>query len=492
MTHNPLILAIDQGTTGSTVVVFDERFSVLARGYAEVRTRYPQPGWVEQDAEDLWDSTLRAISEALLQDGIVASDIAAIGLTNQRETSILWDRSTGRPVCEAIVWQCRRTEGICAELKSQGLDDFYHRSTGLVLDPYFSGTKIRWMLEKHHLTPRAKTGELAFGTVDSYLLFKLTGGAVHATDSSNASRTLLMNLRFGKWDDALLEPLGIPRALLPEIHPSCHSFGVTSGVPGLPDGIPITGVLGDQQAALFGQGAIAEGEMKCTYGTGSFLVMNVGRRVPLSAELLTTVAWNLNGELTYAMEGSAFVAGAAVQWLRDQLGLIRSAAEIETLASTVPDSGGVFFVPALTGLGAPYWKPDARGLFWGLTRGTQKGHLARAVLEGIALQNLDLVKLMETAAGVPVPHLCVDGGASRNNLLMQFQADIIERELHRPSNIDTTASGAGMMAALGIGMLKNIEQLPGLIQLDRRFIPAMDPERVRYYTDQWRLMVAKA
>ncbi|MBU1069126.1 glycerol kinase GlpK [Myxococcota bacterium] len=492
MTRRALILAIDQGTTGSTVVVFDESFSVLSRGYAEVRTHYPQPGWVEQDATDLWDSVVRAISQALLQGELDAHDIAAIGVTNQRETSILWDRSTGLPVAEAIVWQCRRTEGICQELKSQGLADFYHRSTGLVLDPYFSGTKIHWMLDKHHLTPRAKNGELAFGTVDSYLLFRLTGGAVHATDSTNASRTLLMNLRFGQWDDALLEPLGIPRVLLPEIHRSCHRYGVTRGVPGLPDGIPITGVLGDQQAALFGQGAIAEGDMKCTYGTGSFLVMNVGKRVPLSSELLTTVAWNLDGELTYAIEGSAFVAGAAVQWLRDQLGLIRSAAEIETLASTVPDSGGVFFVPALTGLGAPHWKPEARGLFWGLTRGTQKGHLARAVLEGIALQNMDLLKLMESTAGVTVPHLCVDGGASRNNLLMQFQADIVERELHRPANIETTAAGAGMMAALGIGMLKGIEQIPGLIQLDRRFIPAMDHERVQYYTDQWRLMVARA
>ncbi len=473
-------------------MVFDEGFSVLSRGYAEVRTRYPQPGWVEQDANDLWDSVVRALRQAMQADGIEAGAVAAIGLTNQRETSILWDRRTGQPVAEAIVWQCRRTEGICQDLKNQGLADFYHRCTGLVLDPYFSGTKIHWMLDKHHLTARAKAGELAFGTVDSYLLFRLTGGAVHATDSTNASRTLLMNLRFGQWDDALLEPLGIPRALLPEIHPSCHRYGVTAGVPGLPDGIPVTGVLGDQQAALFGQGAIAEGDMKCTYGTGSFLVMNVGRHVPLSSGLLTTVAWNLGGELTYAIEGSAFVAGAAVQWLRDQLGLIRSAAEIETLASTVPDSGGVFFVPALTGLGAPHWKPEARGLFWGLTRGTQKGHLARAVLEGIALQNLDLVKLMETTAGVTVPHLCVDGGASRNDLLMQFQADIVERELHRPANIETTAAGAGMMAALGIGMLNKIEQLPGLIQLDRRFMPAMDPERVRYYTDQWRLMVARA
>ena len=348
------------------------------------------------------------------------------------------------------------------------------------------------MLEQHHLGARAKAGELAFGTVDSWLLYRLTGGAVHATDATNASRTLLMNLRFGQWDDALLEPLGIPRQLLPEIHPSCHRFGETRSVPGLPDGIPITGVLGDQQAALFGQGALAEGDLKCTYGTGSFLVMNVGRRVPLAPGLLTTVAWNLGGELTYALEGSAFVAGAAVQWLRDQLGLIRSAAEIETLAATVPDSGGVFFVPALTGLGAPHWKPEARGLFWGLTRGTQKGHLARAVLEGIALQNLELVALMESAAGVPVPHVCVDGGASRNDLLMQFQADVIERELRRPSNIDTTAAGAGMMAALGVGLLDGPARVPELVRLDRRFIPAMDHERVKYYTDQWRQMVAKA
>jgi glycerol kinase len=492
MTTGPLILSIDQGTTGSTVVVFDQRFSVVSRGYAEVRTRYPQPGWVEQDASDLWDSVVRAIAEALSLGEISPGAIAAIGVTNQRETTILWDRRTGEPVAEAIVWQCRRTEGVCQALRDQGLADFYHRSTGLVLDPYFSGTKLHWLLNRHHLGARARAGELAFGTVDSWLLHRLTGGAVHATDSTNASRTLLMNLRFGQWDDALLEPLGIPRALLPEIHPSSHRFGETRGVPGLPDGIPITGVLGDQQAALFGQGAIAEGNLKCTYGTGSFLVMNVGRRVPQAPGLLTTVAWNIGDELTYALEGSAFVAGAAVQWLRDQLGLIRTAAEIETLAATVPDAGGVFFVPALTGLGAPHWRPEARGLFWGLTRGTQKGHLARAVLEGVALQNLELVRLMETAAGVPVPHVCVDGGASRNDLLMQFQADVIERELRRPANIETTAAGAAMMAALGVGLLTDPARLPEMIRLDRRFIPAMDQERVKYYIDQWRLMVAKA
>jgi len=293
MTRGPLLLSIDQGTTGSTVVVFDGLFSVVSRGYAEVHTRYPQPGWVEQDAEDLWDSVLRAVAQALREGEVSPDAIAAIGVTNQRETTILWDRRTGKPVAETIVWQCRRTEGICQQLRDQGLADFYHRSTGLVLDPYFSGTKLHWLLDRHHLGPRARAGELAFGTVDSWLLYRLTGGAVHATDSTNASRTLLMNLRFGQWDDALLEPLGIPRALLPEIHPSCHRFGETRGVPGLPDGIPITGVLGDQQAALFGQGAIAEGNLKCTYGTGSFLVMNVGRRVPLSPGLLTTVAWNL-------------------------------------------------------------------------------------------------------------------------------------------------------------------------------------------------------
>ncbi len=492
MTVSTHILCIDQGTTGTTVVVLDESFEVKARGYAEVSTDYPKPGWVEQNADNLWDATVKAMGAALSSGGITPATIAAIGVTNQRETTILWDRQTGRPVCEAIVWQCRRTEGICSELKSRGLEDFYRRSTGLVLDPYFSGTKIRWLLDKHHLQTRAKKGELAFGTVDSFLVHRLTGGKVHATDSTNASRTLLMNLRFGQWDDALLEPLGIPREILPEIHPSCHRFGVTRGVPGLPDGIPVTGVLGDQQAALFGQGAITDGAMKCTYGTGSFLVMNVGSRVPLADGLLATVAWNLNGKLTYALEGSAFIAGAAVQWLRDQLELIRSAPEIESLAETVPDSGGVFFVPALTGLGAPHWKPDARGLFWGLTRGTKKGHLARAVLEGIALQNLDLVHLMEQAAGLTIPHLNVDGGASMNNLLMQFQADVIERELHRPSNTETTATGAGMMAALGIGLLDNISQIPGLIRLDRRFSPTMDQQRVRYYTDMWRKMVTLA
>ncbi len=487
-----LILAIDQGTTGSTVVLFDETFSVVSRGYAEVPTRYPQPGWVEQDPEDLWDSVVAAIGAALAASGVDASSIAAIGVTNQRETTILWDRKTGQAVAPAIVWQCRRSEGICESLRSQGLSDFYHRTTGLVLDPYFSGTKIRWLLDHYSLQGRARAGELAFGTVDSYLLWRLTRGAVHATDPSNASRTLLMNLRFGQWDDALLEPLGIPRELLPRIHPSCHEFGRTDHVPGLPDGIPVTGVLGDQQAALFGQGAVAEGNMKCTYGTGAFLVMNTGSRAPLSDQLLTTVAWNIRGEQTYALEGSAFVAGAAVQWLRDQLGWIRSASEIEELARTVEDSGGVFFVPALTGLGAPHWRAEARGLFWGLTRGTQKGHMARAVLEGIALQNMELVHLMEEAAGRTVPFMGVDGGASRNDLLMQFQADVTERELRRPVNIETTAAGAAMMAALGVGLLPDIQRIPEYVQLERRFVPSMDPGRVAWYMNRWREMVAKA
>lgn len=487
-----LILAIDQGTTGSTVVLFDDAFCVVSRGYAEVPTQYPQPGWVEQNPTDIWESVVKALSAALSLPSVNISSIAAIGVTNQRETTILWDRKTGEPVAPAIVWQCRRTEGICEDLRHHGLSDFYHRTTGLVLDPYFSGTKIRWLLDHYNLHGRAKAGELAFGTVDSYLLWRLTGNTVHATDPSNASRTLLMNLRFCQWDEALLEPLQIPRALLPQILPSCHEFGLTQGVPGLPDGIPITAILGDQQAALFGQGAIFEGNMKCTYGTGAFLVMNTGTRAPLSEQLLTTVAWNIGGIPTYAVEGSAFIAGAAVQWLRDQLGWIRSASEIEELARTVDDNGGVFFVPALTGLGAPHWRPDARGMFWGLTRGTQKGHMARAVLEGIALQNMELVQLMEQVAGRSVPFLGVDGGASRNDLLMQFQADIIQRELRRPANIETTAAGVAMMAALGGGVLSDLSRIPEHVQLERRFLPAMDPARVQWYMRQWCEIVAKA
>ncbi|MBL9015894.1 MAG: glycerol kinase GlpK [Myxococcales bacterium] len=487
------VIAIDQGTTGSTVLVLDEQLQVKGRGYKEFRQIYPKPGWVEHDPEDIWGSVTAALGQALA--GIAPSSIAAVGITNQRETAILWDRKTGAPVHNAIVWQDRRTADRCAQLKASGKEERVKQLTGLTLDPYFSGTKIHWMLNNvEGLATRARAGEIAFGTVDSYLVSRLTGGAVHATDVTNASRTLLLDLHSLAWSDELLEIMGVPRALLPAVLPSSGPIGQTRGVPGLPDGIPIAGIAGDQQSALFGQACFAPGDAKCTYGTGAFILMNTGdKAVASKSGLLTTVAWQLStGELRYALEGSAFIAGAAVQWLRDGLQFFSSAKEIEGLAASVPDSAGVIVVPAFAGLGAPHWRPEGRGAIMGLTRGTTRAHIARATLEGIALQNVDILRAMERDSGRPLTVLKVDGGASANDLLMQFQSDVLGVEISRPELVETTALGAAFLAGLGTGVWKDQAEVTTTWREQKRFKPTTDRAAVAEHLKRWDAAVAKA
>ena len=490
------LLAIDQGTTGSTVLVFDEKLTLRARGYREFQQHYPQPGWVEHDPEEIWTSVRGALTDALhgSGSGIDATQIAAIGITNQRETTVLWDKKTGLAVGKAIVWQDRRTADVCAKLKADGLEPLFRDKTGLVLDPYFSGTKLAWMLDRDpSLRLRAERGELCFGTVDSWLVWKLSGGSAHVTDVSNASRTLLFDLTELAWSDELLGLLRVPRAVLPDVRSSAEIYAETRAVPGLPDRIPISGMAGDQQAALFGQTCFAVGEAKCTYGTGAFLLLNVGARPVLSKNgLITTVGWKIGDDVTYALEGSTFIAGAMVQWLRDGLGIIQSAGEIESLAASVPDTGGVVAVPALAGLGAPHWRPEARGIITGLTRGTTKAHLARAVLEGIALQIADLLFAMQKDSGLPIRSLKVDGGASANDLLMQFQADILRTETVRPKLVETTAMGAAMLAGLGVGVWKTTAEAKAAWAEDRRFLPAMPDALVDEHLLRWRAAVEKA
>ncbi|HEY4240876.1 MAG TPA: glycerol kinase GlpK [Kofleriaceae bacterium] len=479
------VIAIDQGTTGSTVLVLDEQLRLRGRGYQEFRQIYPQPGWVEHDPEDLWGSVTAALAKAL--DGIAPDSIAAIGITNQRETTIVWDRATGRAAHNAIVWQDRRTADICAELKRH--EARVRERTGLTLDPYFSGTKLTW-LRRHGVT----RDDLAFGTVDSFLVWRLTGGAVHATDVTNASRTLLFDLHDLAWSDELLALFGVPKSWLPKVVPSSGVIGQTRGVAGLPDGIPITGIAGDQQAALFGQACFAPGDAKATYGTGAFILMNTGDQpVASKSGLVTTVAWQLaSGELRYALEGSAFIAGAAVQWLRDGLQFFSHATEIEALAGSVPDSGGVIVVPAFAGLGAPHWRPDARGAITGLTRGTTRAHIARATLEGIALQNVDILRAMERDSGTQLGVLKVDGGASANDLLMQFQSDVLGVEISRPDVVETTALGAAFLAGLGAGVWRDQAQVQAVWSEQKRFRPTADRARVAEHLRRWDAAVAKA
>ncbi|MDQ3340413.1 MAG: glycerol kinase GlpK [Myxococcota bacterium] len=487
------VIAIDQGTTGSTVLVLDEKLAVRGRGYKEFPQIYPQPGWVEHDPEEIWKSVSAALAQALA--GIDAASIAAIGITNQRETTILWDRKTGKAVHNAIVWQDRRTAEHCASLKAAGKEARVKALTGLTLDPYFSGTKVAWMLSNvDGLASRAKAGEIAFGTVDSYLLWRLTGGQIHATDVTNASRTLLFDINALRWSDELLETIGVPRALLPEVVASSGVIGTTKGVPGLPDGIAIAGIAGDQQSALFGQACFTPGDAKCTYGTGAFILMNTGDKpVASTAGLLTTVAWKLStGELRYALEGSAFIAGAAVQWLRDGLQFFTTATQIEALAMSVRDSGGVIVVPAFAGLGAPHWRPDARGTITGLTRGTTRAHIARATLEGIALQNVDILRAMERDSGRSLTALKVDGGAAANNLLMQFQSDVLGVEISRPALVETTALGAAFLAGLGTGVWKDQDEVRKTWREERRFTPTDDRARVKEHLARWDAAVAKA
>jgi glycerol kinase len=491
-----LVVAIDQGTTGSTVLVFDEKLQLRARGYREFKQHYPQPGWVEHEPEEIWESVTGALAEALHLTGsnIDATEIAAVGITNQRETTLVWERATGRPLHRAIVWQDRRTADECQKLKSAGLEPEIKKTTGLVLDPYFSGTKLAWLLDHvDGLRARAEKGEICFGTVDTYLVWRLTGGQVHVTDVSNASRTLLFDLHSLAWSDRLLERFRIPRAMLPDVRPSSEIYGLTRGVPGLPDKVPVAGIAGDQQAALFGQVCFEIGAAKCTYGTGAFLLLNTGNRpVPSKNGLITTVGWKVGDEVTYALEGSTFIAGAMVQWLRDGLGIIKSASEIEALAASVPDSAGVVAVPALSGLGAPHWRPEARGLIAGLTRGATKAHLARAVLEGIAFQIADLLSAMQADSGLKLASLKTDGGASANNLLMQFQADLLGVEIVRPRLTETTALGAALLAGLGVQLWRSKADAASAWAEDRRFRPQMSRVDVEQHLDRWRRGVERA
>jgi len=493
VTARRFVLALDQGTTGSTALLVDPEGAVRARGYAELPQHYPQPGWVEHDPAQIWSTTVQAASQAVASSGITPAEIAAVGITNQRETTVLWERDSGRPVGNAIVWQCRRTAALCDRLKADGAEPEVRRKTGLVVDPYFSGTKIRWMLDHDPaLRPRAERGELCFGTVDSWLLWQLTGGAVHATDPSNASRTLCYDIHRRAWDEGLCRMLGVPMALLPAVKPSAGVFGETAAGPILPAGIPVAGIAGDQQAALFGQACVEPGMAKNTYGTGCFALLNTGERAVASTEgLLTTVAWTVEGSTSYALEGAVFIAGAAVQWLRDGLGIIKRAAETQPLAESVPDTGGVYLVPAFVGLGAPYWDPYARGTLVGLTRGTTRAHLARAALEAIAYQSRDVLDTMKREAGVPLTTLRVDGGASANDFLCQFQADVLGVEVLRPSVTETTGLGAAYLAGVGAGLWKSRE-LSTRWQLERKFTPAMPAAARDAAYAGWRRAVERA
>jgi glycerol kinase len=472
------VLAIDQGTTGSTALLIDRDGEVRARGYAEVPQHFPEPGWVEHDGDEIWDSVQSAVREALASAG-GATEIDAIGVTNQRETTLVWERTSGRPLAPAIVWQDRRTADRCAALKRTGIEPDIRRRTGLVLDPYFSATKLEWLLrEVPGLAARARRGEVAFGTVDSWLVWKLTGGAVHATDPTNASRTMLFNLRRLAWDDTLLRRFRVPRRMLPEVKPSSGVLGTTRGAGALSDGIRVAGVAGDQQAALFGQGCVRAGQSKNTYGTGCFLLRHTGSRPVVSRSgLLTTVACGPRGEAAYALEGSAFIAGAAIQWLRDGLGLLAKAAESEAMATSVQDSGGVVFVPALVGLGAPYWRPDARGALLGLTRGTTRAHVVRAALESIAFETRDLFEAMARdaaaghARGSKLSALRVDGGATANDFLMQVQADVLGVPVERPAVIETTALGAGLLAGIATGFWSRQDDVARARRVERTFTP---------------------
>lgn len=513
------ILSIDQGTTGTTVSLIGDNGQAVARIDQDFRQYFPKPGWVEHKPEDIWKTVLETIATCIKKSRVRPEFIAAIGITNQRETVLLWDRKTGKTIGNAIVWQDRRTTEICEKLKAEGHEAMVKARTGLVLDPYFSATKVQWLLDQTSgLRARAERGEIAMGTIDTFLLWRLTGGVSHKTDVSNASRTLLMNLDTGEWDDKLLELFRIPRAILPSIESSSGVFGTTLRQKNVPDGIPITGMAGDQQAALFGQACFAVGEAKCTFGTGSFLLLNTGeRRLTSSAGLLTTAAWRLKGEskMTYALEGGAFICGAAVQFLRDQLGFIKEAKEIEKLASQVMDAGGVEFVPALAGLGAPHWNPRARGLISGLTRGTTRAHIARATLEAMALQNAELLFAMEkdlltdasrdfsqspsaalstapSAAGAKLHSVRVDGGASANNMLMQLQADYLGVDVIRPKMIETTSAGAAYLAGHGADLFGSLSEIKSIWKTDKTFKSKMSTDARTARLGQWKTAVRRA
>ena len=488
------VLAIDQGTTGTTVMLFDREGRAVDRRYRELEQHFPSPGWVEHDAEEIWAHVASLIAEIARDWSLSPLNLKAIGITNQRETVVIWDRRTGRPLHRAIVWQCRRTAERCRTLKEQGLEGEIHRKTGLYLDPYFSGSKLEWLLQHADGAREAQArGDLACGTIDSWLVWNLTGGDVHATDVTNASRTLLFDINTLRWDDGLLDLFGVSKSALPEVRPSVGRFGATRGVDGFPDGIPISGCAGDQQAAFFGQACFEPGMVKNTYGTGAFLLMNAGDTPPAThgTGLLSTVAWAIESldRPVYAVEGSVFVAGAVVQWLRDQLGLIEAAEQTEAISLSVSDTGGVYFVPAFVGLGAPFWDPYARGTIVSITRGTRKEHLIRAALEAIAYQIKDLVDNMTSLTGVAPQGVRVDGGAAANRFLLQFQADLLGARVERPKFLETTALGAAYLAGLAVGVWRDQEELSRLWQLDEVFTPQIDAERREGLYSGWRRAV---
>ncbi len=494
----PFLLAIDEGTTGTTAILMDSELNLIAEASLDFPQIFPKPGWVEHDPEEIWSAVGKTVEAVLEKSGVDAHSIAAIGITNQRETLCFWDRTSGEALGNAIVWQDRRTAELCESLKKQSLEGVFQKATGLLLDPYFSGTKAAWAIQNWpRVATASKAGRLAVGTIDSYLVAKLTGFAAHVTEPSNASRTLCFHLEQRRFDETLCDALGIPKSIWPSVQPSTGLFGKTQGVSFLPDGIPITGILGDQQSALLGQACIRPGQAKCTYGTGAFLLLNTGDKPVYSQHrLLTSIAWALgplndDRNITYMLEGSTFVAGSAVQWFRDGLGAITDAAEIEVLAASVPTSEGVTFVPALTGLGAPHWDPQATGLFTGITRGTTKAHMARAVLEGIAFQIADLLAAMQQDVGRPLEGMNVDGGASANELLMQFQADILGVRLRRPKYIESTALGAIFAAGLGAGIWTGLEEIEKVWKIDREFKPSITPTQRGAEIARWKSAIGR-
>jgi glycerol kinase len=486
----PFILSIDAGTTGITVLILDKQASICKKYYKEFTQYYPQSGWVEHDGEEIWSVTLMLLQSAF--HDFSPNNCAAIGITNQRETTLIWNRKTGKPIHHAIVWQCRRTEEICSKLKQAGYEDLISEKTGLVLDSYFSGTKIKWLLDNvDGSRANAEKGELAFGTIDSWLLWKLTGGSIHSTDYTNASRTMLFNIDEKKWDNELLQIFNIPKILLPEVNNSSGKFGKTDKQL-FGEAIPITGIAGDQQAALFGQGCFEKGNTKCTYGTGCFLLINTGdNRINSTSGLLTTIACNPQGEPSYALEGSVFIGGAVIQWLRDELQLLAHASDSEAMSLKVENSNGVVIVPAFTGLGAPYWDMNARGIITGLSRGSNQNHIVRAALEGIAFQVYDLLEAVSKDLDIDISNLNVDGGAVANNFLMQFQADILQINIDRPKNIESTALGAGMLAGLGVGFWKNTSELKEVRKTDKIFYPTMSDDNRINLLSNWKSAIRK-
>lgn len=492
------VLAIDQGTTGSTALVFSQEGKILGRAYGEITQHYPRSGWVEHDPEEIWKTSRKVMAEALDAAQVGKGELSAIGITNQRETAVVWERETGQPVHRAVVWQSRQSSRICENLKTDGLEPVFRKKTGLVIDPYFSGTKIRWILDQDpELQHRAEKGDLLFGTIDSWLLWKLTGGkpesgALHRTDPTNASRTLLFDIHRREWDEELCELLNVPVSMLPEVLPSAGIFGETGTIDGLPAGVPVAGIAGDQQAALYGQGCWRPGQAKNTYGTGCFLLMNMGQQHPLSRSgLLTTICCDAEGAPAYALEGSIFIAGAAVQWLRDELKIINQASDTEALAQEIRDNEGVYLVPAFAGLGAPYWDMDARGALFGLTRGSGRAHLARATLESIAYQARDIAEAMNIDSGVELKELRVDGGASTNNFLMQFQADMLGVPVVRPDLVETTAAGSAFLAGLATGVWNKPSDLDHQRRIDRRFEPQMGVEQRQGLIAGWHRAVSR-